>query len=84
MNNKVVVSWDNIFTSDNDLFYEVSSGSTQGGVNIIQWLETRQTSITFGFPSSIPVTTGLPVHVTVTAISVSGFSAVKTGSFKLP
>ncbi|CAC5370733.1 unnamed protein product [Mytilus coruscus] len=84
MNNKVDVSWDNIFTSDSDLFYEVSSGSTQGGVNIMQWQETRQTSITFGIPSSVPVTTGLPVHVTVTAISVTGFSAVKTGSFKIP
>ncbi|XP_076085327.1 uncharacterized protein LOC143056126 [Mytilus galloprovincialis] len=84
INKKVVVSWENIFTSDNDLFYEVSSGSTQGGVNIMQWQETRQTSITFGIPSSVSVTTGLPVHITVTAISVSGFSAVKKGSFKLP
>ncbi|CAC5386468.1 unnamed protein product [Mytilus coruscus] len=84
INKQVVVSWDNIFTSDNDIFYEVSSGSTLGGVNIIQWQETNQTSITFGIPASVAAITGLPVYVTVTAISIGGFLAVRTDTFKLP
>ncbi|CAC5386461.1 unnamed protein product [Mytilus coruscus] len=84
INKQVVVSWDTIFTSDNDIFYEVSSGSTLGGVNIIQWQETNQTSITFGIPASVAAITGLPVYVAVTAISSGGFSAVKTGIFKIP
>ncbi|CAG2233139.1 unnamed protein product [Mytilus edulis] len=84
INKQIVVSWDSIFTSDNAIFYEVSSGSTLGGINIIQWQETNQTSITFGIPAFVAVITGLPVYVTVTAISVGGYSSVKTGHFTLP
>ncbi|OPL20305.1 hypothetical protein AM593_09695, partial [Mytilus galloprovincialis] len=75
INNKVVVSWDTIFTADDALFYEVSSGSAQAGVDIIQWQETSNTSITFGIPASVSATTGLTVHVTVTAVSIGGHSA---------
>ncbi|CAG2212723.1 unnamed protein product [Mytilus edulis] len=84
IDNKVVVSWDTIFSSDDALFYEVSSGSAQAGVNIIQWQETSNTSITFGIPASVSASTGLPVHVTVKAVSIGGHSAVKVGQFILP
>ncbi|XP_076117799.1 uncharacterized protein LOC143085385 [Mytilus galloprovincialis] len=84
IDNKVVVSWDTIFSSDDALFYEVSSGSAQSGVNIIQWQETSNTSITFGIPASVSASTGLPVHVTVKAVSIGGHSAVKVGQFILP
>ncbi|VDH94728.1 Hypothetical predicted protein [Mytilus galloprovincialis] len=84
IDNKVVVSWDTIFRSEDALFYEVSSGSAQAGVDIIQWQETSNTSITFGIPASVSATTGLTVHVTVTAVSIGGHSAVKIGQFVLP
>ncbi|XP_063415906.1 uncharacterized protein LOC134697555 [Mytilus trossulus] len=84
IDNKVVVSWDTIFSSDDALFYEVSSGSAQAGVNIIQWQETSNTSITFGIPASVSASSGLPVHVTVKAVSIGGHSAVKVGQFILP
>ena len=84
VNKKVTASWNSVFTSLHPLYYEVSAGSVQAGVNIIQWQETNQTSIMFGIPSSVLVKSGLPVHVTVRAVSVGGFTAVKIGNFTLP
>ena len=83
-NDKVVVSWDNIFSDVHPLFYEVSAGAVPASVNILQWQETNQTSVTFGIPPAVAATSGIPVHVTVRSISVGGFSALKIGSFVLP
>ncbi|CAG2222618.1 unnamed protein product [Mytilus edulis] len=84
LNNEVVVSWGDVFTSDYSLYYEVSAGSFQSGVNIIQWQFTNQTSITFGIPASVKTETGTAIYVNVRAISVGGYYAQKTGNFKLP
>ena len=84
INNELVVSWNDIFTSIDQLFYEVSAGTMEGGVNIIQWQYTNQTSITFGIPPTVTVATGLKVHVTVGAITVGGNYGFKTGSITLP
>ena len=84
VNEQVIVSWDQIFTSSGDIFYEVSAGSSSSGVNIIQWQETNQTSITFGIPASVSTKSGLPVYITVRGVSDGGYSAVKTGKFVLP
>ncbi|XP_076113973.1 uncharacterized protein LOC143082259 [Mytilus galloprovincialis] len=84
INNEVVVSWGDVFTSDYSLYYEVSAGSFQSGVNIIQWQFSNQTSITFGIPASVKTETGTAIYVNVRAISVGGYYAQKDGSFKLP
>ncbi|XP_071123054.1 uncharacterized protein [Mytilus edulis] len=84
LNNEVVVSWGDVFTSDYSLYYEISAGSFQSGVNIIQWQFTNQTSITFGIPATVKTETGTAIYVNVRAISVGGYYAQKTGNFKLP
>ncbi|XP_052067298.1 uncharacterized protein LOC127706680 [Mytilus californianus] len=84
LNNEVVVSWGNIFTSDHSLYYEISAGSFQSGANIIQWQFTNQSSITFGIPATVKAETGTAIYVNVRAISVGGYYAQKAGSFKLP
>ena len=84
INSELVVSWNDIFTSIEELFYEVSAGTMEGGVNIIQWQYTNQTSITFGIPPTVTVSTGLKVYVTVGAITVGGNYDFKTGSITLP
>ena len=62
-NNEVVVSWADIFTSSHRLYYEVSAGTFDAGVNIIQWQFTNQTSIAFGIPASVKAETGTIVYV---------------------
>lgn len=84
VNNEVVVSWNGIFNSDSDLYYEVSAGTTGGGVNILQWQFTNQTSITFEIPATVTTTAGLNVFLTVGAVSVGGESVIKTGRIILP
>lgn len=83
-NNEVNVSWNNIFISPYQLYYEVSAGAVEASINILQWQETTNTNITFGIPSSVGAISGLPIHVTIRSVSVGGFAAVKVGSFKLP
>ena len=84
LNNEVVVSWGDIFTSGQCLYYEISAGSYEAGVNILQWQFTNQTSITFGIPVSVKADSGLDVYVYIRAISTGGFYGQKGGHFKIP
>lgn len=83
INQNVVVSWNDVFRSNNHLYYEVSAGSYEAGCNIVQWQFTNQTSVTFGIPPSVRAEAGLNIYVIVRAISVGGFYAQKDGKITL-
>jgi hypothetical protein len=84
MNSQFTISWSDIFSSDQYLYYEISAGSHEAGVNILQWQFTNETSVTFGIPLSVKLETGFNVFIQVRAISVGGFYQQKTGKFKIP
>ena len=84
MNSQFTISWSNMFSSDQYLYYEISAGSHEAGVNILQWQFTNETSVTFGIPLSVKLETGFNVFIQVRAISVGGFYQQKTGKFKIP
>ena len=84
MNSQFTISWSDIFSSDQYLYYEISAGSHEAGVNILQWQFTNETSVTFGIPLSVKLKTGFNVFIQVRAISVGGFHQQKTGKFKIP
>ncbi|XP_061176007.1 uncharacterized protein LOC133184958 [Saccostrea echinata] len=71
-NKEFTVSWDDVFISQHPLFYEVSAGTVEGGIDVLQWQETTGTSVTFGLPPTITNLSKLSVHVFVRAISASG------------
>lgn len=71
-NKEFTVSWDNIFTSQYPLFYEVSVGTVEGGSDILQWQETKLTSVKFGLPPAVNDTSKLSLHVYVRAVSAGG------------
>ncbi|XP_061181031.1 uncharacterized protein LOC133189645 [Saccostrea echinata] len=83
-NKEFVVSWDGIFTSSHPLRFEVSAGTALGGGNIIQWQETRATSITFGLPESVTGTSRLKVYMIVRAITAGGDYSDILGTITLP
>jgi hypothetical protein len=83
-NKECVVSWDGIFTSQHPLRFEVSAGTVLGGNNIIQWQETRATSITFSIPDSVPSTSRLKIYIIVRAIAAGGNYDDMQGSIILP
>lgn len=82
--NQVIASWSSIFTSNHHLFYEVSAGTYENGVNILQWQYTNQTSVTFGIPLSIQVSKGLKIYLIIRAVSTGGFYNHIKGDFTLP
>ena len=84
MNSQFTISWSDMFSSDQYLYYEISAGSHEAGVNILQWQFTNETSVTFGIPLSVKLETGFNVFIQVRAISVGGFYQQKTGKFKIP
>ncbi|XP_055997828.1 uncharacterized protein LOC125647098 [Ostrea edulis] len=81
---ELVVSWDGIFSSQHPLRFEVSAGTSLGGSNIIQWQETRATSITFIMPGSVTSTSRLKVYMIVRAIAAGGNYEDIQGSIVLP
>ncbi|KAK3099944.1 hypothetical protein FSP39_012240 [Pinctada imbricata] len=78
------VSWTNIFSSQYPLYYEVSAGKVAGGGDIVQWLETSATSITFGLPPAITDWAKLNVYLFVRAIATGGLYEDLHGYIKLP
>ena len=83
-NRQVRVDWVDLFASDYPLRYEVSAGSTFGGGDVIQWQETKDSSITFGLPQTITSPSNLKIYVYVRAISTGGLFTDKHASFTLP
>ncbi|XP_062616047.1 uncharacterized protein LOC134277752 [Saccostrea cucullata] len=82
--NEFTVFWGGIFSSAYPLYYEVSAGTVEGGSDILQWLETTSTNVTFGLPLSVTNWEGLHAHIFVRAISVGGeFNNIK-GFIRLP
>ncbi|XP_078621331.1 uncharacterized protein LOC144887808 [Branchiostoma floridae x Branchiostoma japonicum] len=63
----VVIDWDGVFEASTDLVYEVTIGTTQGGNDVQQWVETVETSITVG-----PIDTTKHHFGTITAINPAG------------
>jgi hypothetical protein len=61
MNSQFTISWSDMFSSDQYLYYEISAGSHEAGVNILQWQFTNETSVTFGIPLSVKLETGFNV-----------------------
>ncbi|KAK3100189.1 hypothetical protein FSP39_015958 [Pinctada imbricata] len=78
------VSWNDIFSSQYPLYYEVSAGRVAGGGEIVQWLETNSTSITFGLPPSMANLAKLDVYLFVRAVSVGGLYDDFHGHVRLP
>jgi hypothetical protein len=62
----------------------VSAGTALGGSNIVQWQETRASSITFSMPGSVTSTSRLKVYVIVRAIAAGGNYDDIQGSIILP
>ncbi|XP_078334035.1 uncharacterized protein LOC111124258 [Crassostrea virginica] len=81
---KVAVTWDDVFSSAHPLRFEVSAGTTLGGSDIIQWQETLATSITFGLPATITSTSLLKVYMVVRAIAAGGNYEDVLGLIVLP
>ncbi|CAG2212774.1 NUDT9 [Mytilus edulis] len=63
LDNKFNILWENVFSSSETLWYEISAGTFRGGSNIVQWLETTNQNIEFGMPSSITEPAGIYVFV---------------------
>ena len=82
--NQVTASWASIFMSNHHLFYEVSAGTNENGVNVLQWQYTNQTSVTFGIPLSVKVSKGLKIYLAIRAVSTGGFYNHVKGDFTLP
>lgn len=77
-NEEFTVSWNDVFISQYPLFYEVTVGTVEGGSDILQWQETKLTSVKFRLPPTIKKTSKLSLHVYVRAISAGGtFEDVK-------
>ena len=74
----------NVFASDFPLRYEISAGSTFGGGDIIQWQETKKSSIMFGLPLTIISPSNFKIYVYVRAISSGGLFTDTHASFTLP
>ncbi|CAH1783334.1 unnamed protein product, partial [Owenia fusiformis] len=41
-----VLTWADVFTSDSDIYYELTIGTNPGGSDIMKWVETKETSFT--------------------------------------
>ncbi|XP_063399976.1 uncharacterized protein LOC134684607 [Mytilus trossulus] len=82
--NKFNVLWENVFSSSETLWYEISAGTFRGGSNIVQWLETTNQNIEFGMPSSITEPAGIYVFVLVRAVSASGLYTDADADIQLP
>ncbi|KAK3101903.1 hypothetical protein FSP39_007221, partial [Pinctada imbricata] len=78
------VSWNGVFSSPHPLYYEVSAGKVRGGGEIVQWLETNATSVTFGLPPAITDWAKLNVYMFVRAIAAGGLYDDIHGYIKLP
>ena len=81
---KVDVTWDDVFSSAHPLRFEVSAGTSLGGSDIIQWQETLATNITFGLPATITSTSLLKVYMVVRAIAAGGNYEDVLGLIVLP
>lgn len=66
------VSWEDVFISQYPLFYEVTVGTVEGGSDILQWQETKLTSVKFGLLPTVKNTSKLSLHIYVRAISAGG------------
>lgn len=66
------VSWEDVFISQYPLFYEVTVGTVEGGSDILQWQETKLTSVKFGLPPTVKNSSKLSLHIYVRAISAGG------------
>ncbi|XP_069133969.1 uncharacterized protein [Argopecten irradians] len=81
---ELTIGWPGVFTSPHEMFYEVSAGSNVGSADIVQWMETKATSMTMTIPPVITDLSNLRVYVVVRAVSAGGRSVVKLGSVQLP
>ncbi|XP_064635756.1 uncharacterized protein LOC135492940 [Lineus longissimus] len=68
---KFQFQWDGIFGSSTELVYEVTVGSTEGGSDIIQWQETKGTTMLVKVDDVLNSKLEA-YYVTVTAINPSG------------
>lgn len=71
-NEEFTVSWEDVFISQYPLFYEVTVGTVEGGSDILQWQETKLTSVKFRLPPTIKKSSVVSLHVNVRAISSGG------------
>ncbi|XP_035661568.1 uncharacterized protein LOC118405866 [Branchiostoma floridae] len=66
-NTTAMIDWEGVFEASTDLVYEVTIGTTQGGNDVQQWVETAETSITVG-----PIDPNKHHFGTITAINTVG------------
>ena len=64
---KVVISWNDVFTSPSALVYEISIGTRKGGSDILQWVETMDTRL-----EVFPLQQLTDYYITITAINAGG------------
>ncbi|XP_078700910.1 uncharacterized protein LOC144927390 [Branchiostoma floridae x Branchiostoma belcheri] len=63
----VMIDWERVFEAETDLVYEITIGTTLGGNDVQQWVETVETSITVG-----PLDASKHYFGTITAINQAG------------
>jgi hypothetical protein len=79
-------SWENVFASNEPLYYEVSARLEEGGEgDLVQWQETVDTRIAIVLDTKEMTTAGVTVRFSVTAISHVGLFTIAHGNlFVLP
>jgi hypothetical protein len=63
--------WGGIFSSNTELVYEVTVGSSEGGCDVIQWQETKRTTMVVQVDDVLNSKLEA-YYVTITAINPSG------------
>ncbi|XP_060577218.1 uncharacterized protein LOC132734491 [Ruditapes philippinarum] len=79
-------SWENVFASNDPLYYEVSARLSEGGEgDLVQWQETVDTKIEIVLDTKEMASAGVTVRFSVTAISHVGLFTIAHGDlFVLP
>ena len=62
-----LITWNDVFATDSRLLFEITIGTTEGGSDILQWVETLETRL---IASSLYESTDY--YITLTAINAAG------------
>ena len=63
----VHIKWDDVFTANSRLLFKITIGTTEGGSDILQWVETLDTRLIVS-----PIYKSTDYYLTLTAINAAG------------
>lgn len=69
---EIIINWSDCFINAGSLVYEVSVGTTQGGADVIQWQETKNTFINILLTEKLKSKSNLNLFFLVRAIDHNG------------